>query len=126
MIRGERLPNIFKYDVIRRMYHNAKVKCVGYKRGRSKSVPDSTAIRTMQARIKQTTRLIEMQIRKGGDDQSTMRKRNELVQRYQIMEKELYKQCEIEKQMTWAQWIKKLSALDYHKATITFYAEIRG
>ena len=126
MIRGERLPNIFKYDVIRRMYHNAKVKCVGYRKGRRKSVPVSTAIRTMQARIKQTTRQIEKQMRKDGDKQITKRKRNELVQRYQIMEKELYKQCEIEKQMKWAQWIKKLNALDYHKATRSFYAEVRG
>ena len=87
--------NIFKYDVIRRMYHNAKVKCVGYRKGLVKTVPVSTAISTMQARIKQT-RQIEQQMRKGGDDQSTMR-RDELVQRYQLIEKELNDQFKIEK-----------------------------
>ena len=68
---------------------------------------------------------IEKEIRKDEDERGAMKRRNTLVQRYQTLEKELYKLNETEKHSKWAQWIKKLNTLDYTKATRRFYKEIR-
>ena len=50
---------------------------------------------------------------------------SELIQKFRILEKDLYEVWTQEKQTQWALWLKKLNNLGYHKATREFYAELR-
>ena len=50
---------------------------------------------------------------------------SELIQKHQLLEKDLYAVWTEEKQTQWALWLKKLNNLDYTKATREFYTELR-
>ena len=126
LLRGERLPSIHTYDIISRIYENAKVKYIGYRKGSRKIAPATTVIRTIQAKINQTIALIERERRREGENRENRKQLKILMHRYLLLEKELYNQWEIEKQQKWSQWIKKLNSLDYKKATRIFYSEIRS
>ena len=79
----------------------------------------------MQARIKQVIAQIGREKRKKGEKYSSTKHLERLIQRYQILENELYNQWREDKHRIWAQWIKKVNALDHKKATRKFYSEIR-
>ena len=91
-----------------------------------KAVPVHMAIKTIQAKIRQTIAQIDRERRKIEDKRCTKQENEVLVQRYRILEKELYNQWEREKYQRWTEWIKKLNVLDHNKATRTFYSERRS
>ena len=64
LLRGERLPSIYTYDIISRIYENAKVKYIGYRKGSRKIAPATTVVRTIQAKIIQTIALLERERRR--------------------------------------------------------------
>ena len=68
LLRGEKPPNIYTYKTIRRIYTNAKVKYIGYRKGRRKQVPVPMAVRTIQAKINETAELIERAKRMKGQN----------------------------------------------------------
>ena len=53
LLRGSRPPSTYNYKVLSRLYHNAKVKCIGYSKGRYKTDPVPVAVKTVQAQVKQ-------------------------------------------------------------------------
>ena len=105
ILRGERPPNIYTYNTISRIYNNAKVKYVEYRRGRKKVIPLPMVVRTMQAKINQTRAQIEQRNMKNEKDRKNGQV-EELINRYQILETELYKIWRNEEHRRWAQWIK--------------------
>ena len=62
LLRGDRLPSTYTYKVIRRIYENAKVKYIGYRKGGRKTAPLPIAIRTIQAKRNTTNALIEREL----------------------------------------------------------------
>ena len=96
LVRGERLPSSYTYKVIRKIYENAKAKYIGYRSGRRRSAPPPTAVRTIQAKINQTNAQIDREMKNQGDKLRNSKKVALLMQRYQILEKELYSQWRIE------------------------------
>ena len=106
MLRRNKTDKAYKYNIIRRIYHNAKVKYIGYRKEGSKEAPLTMAIKTTQARIKQTIAQIEREKREDRGGQRSTKQIEVLMQRYQIQEKELYKIWLTEKHQRWVQWIK--------------------
>ena len=106
VLRGERLPSFYTYKTISRIYNNAKVKYIGYRKGKRKKAPIPMVVRTMQAKIKQTIALIDRERRMEEGKFVNAERVELLIQRYQILEKELYEVWRIEKHQRWAQWIK--------------------
>ena len=102
------------------------MKYIGYRKGRRKQVPVPMAVRTIQAKINETAALIERAKKLKGQNFGKTEQEAVLIQRYQILEKELYKLWRNEKCERWAQWIKNLIKLDHIKATREFYREIRS
>ena len=84
------------------------------------------AVRTMQAKIRQTIALIEREKQKRGKKCKNTGQMDILIQRYQLQEKELYALYTIEKNRRLVEWIEKLNKLDYSRATRKFYKEIRS
>ena len=64
IIRGKSKDNIYKYDVLRRLYRNAKKRVIGYKRPQHRWITTSLSVKTMQEKI----RLTNAKIRRGGRD----------------------------------------------------------
>ena len=64
---------------------------LGYQR-ESKAVQVPTAIRTTQAKIKQTMAQIERERRKSEDERHSKHQKDVLLQKYRLLEKDLYKQ----------------------------------
>ena len=126
LIRGNRQPSMYKYVVLRRIYHNAKVKRVGYKKNNSRFAPVPMSVKTVQAQMNQTMTLIQRETEGTKAGEGTSQRGKALIQRYQSMEKELYAVWTQEKQRKWARWVRKLNNLDHSKATRAFYAELKS
>ena len=126
LIRGNKKPSIQKYDVLRRIYHNAKVKRVGYKMNNSRDTPVPMSVKTVQAQMNQTMTHIQRETNRVGGRGGTTEKQKELIQRYQSMEKELYSVWTQERQRKWAIWVRKLNNIDHSKATRAFYKELKS
>ena len=59
-----------------------------------------------------------------ADEKKTQETLGLLIQKYQLQEKKLYELSNIENNRIWAEWIRKLNALDHNKATRAFYREL--
>ena len=125
MIRGTRNPSIHNYSLLRRLYHNAKVKCIGFSKRRHRKAPVPMSVKTVQAQIIQTTSQIERELRRVAEGKKSAKKPQELIEKLQRLEKELYTVWSQEKQISWAIWVKKLNKLDHSKATRAFYTELK-
>ena len=125
LIRGKRLSNIYNYRVLKRIYKNAKVKNIGYRKQGRNVTPSSMPIKTTQAKLMQTAGQINRVMRTEGEGQRRLKKIDALIQRYHILEKEIFEIWKREKQERWEQWIQKLNVLDHKKATREFYSEIK-
>ena len=125
LIRGQRNPTIYNYSVLRKLYHNAKVKCIGFSKRRNKKAPVPISVKTMQAQIIQMTSQIEREQRRASERKTKAKKPQELIDKLQRLEKELYTVWTHEKQIKWANWVKKLNKLDHSKATRAFYSELK-
>ena len=124
LIRGTKKPQIYTYKVLRRLYHNAKVKIVGFRKMSSRAAPVPTSVKTVQAQMNQTMSRIERVSAEGNKD-IEHKTTQDLIQRYQRLENQLYAVWTEERQTQWAEWLRKLNSLDNHKATRAFYAELR-
>ena len=89
LIRGEREPKIYTYKVISSIYQNAKAKYIGYRKRERKKEPVTMAVRTMQAKIKQTLAQIDREKKKEEEQSSSTKEIDILIQIYQLLEKEL-------------------------------------
>ena len=124
LIRGDKKPSMYTYKVLRRIYYNAKVKRVGFKKTKSNAAPIPTSVKTVQAQMNQTMTEIK-KISNWPSPEGNPQAPEELIQRYQVLEKELYSVWTQEKQNQWVQWLRKLNILDKQRATREFYAELR-
>ena len=132
LIRGERKPSVYNYNVLRKLYHNAKVKCIGYSKKRHKKAPVPISVKTVQAQIIQTTNQIEREKTRVSNIKTKVSKRKidaealkKQIGKLQRLEKELYVVWDQEKQIRWAKWVKKLNKLNLAKATRAFYSELK-
>ena len=125
ILRGKKTPHIYKYGNLRRIYQNAKVKYIGYRKEGRNITPMPAAIRKIQAAINQTVAQITREKRPEKIGERKPKEMEVLIHRYKILEKELYELWEAEKKQSWVQWIKKLNTLDHSKATREFYSEIK-
>ena len=123
-IRGTRTPGIYNYKVISRLYHNAKVKCIGFRKGGRPKPPVPIAVRMQQISLNKTAAEINELSRLTADEKKTQETLGLLIQKYQLQEKKLYELSNIENNRIWAEWIRKLNALDHNKATRAFYREL--
>ena len=123
-LRGDRNPSIYTYEVLSRLYQNAKIKCIGYRKEGRKRESVAIAVRTQQAKLNQTA--AELKDERGREVEGKNRKKsmNLMIQRYQLQEKELYALWEEEKNRKWAKWTRKLNTLDHNRATRAFYWEM--
>ena len=124
LLRGPRNPSIYNYSVLRKLYHNAKVKCIGFSKRRHKKAPVPISVKTMQAQVIQMTSQIEREQRRVSERKTRAKTPQELIEKLQRLEKELYTVWTQEKQIRWAVWVKKLNKLDHSKATRAFYSEL--
>ena len=124
VIRGDKEPSIYSYKVLRKLYYNAKVKRVGFRKAQNKATPIPTSVKTIQAHMHQTMSQIT-EISSKPQKAREPKRTTELLQKYQILEKDLYAVWTQEKQTQWALWLKKLNNLGYTNATREFYAELR-
>ena len=124
LIRELRRPSIYNYRVLSKLYHNAKVKCIGFSKGQCKKAPVPMTVKTVQAQVIQVTAQIETKLRMTRVRGKNTKTTQELIERLQRLEKMLYTVWEEEKQMRWAKWVRKLNNLDHSKATRAFYAEL--
>ena len=122
--RGTRTPGIYNYKVISRLYHNAKVKCIGFRKGGRPKPPVPIAVRMQQISLNKTAAEINELSRLMADEKKTQETLGLLIQKYQLQEKKLYELSNIENNRIWAEWIRKLNALDHNKATRAFYREL--
>ena len=106
LIRGKRLSNIYNYRVLKRIYKNAKVKNIGYRKQGRNVTPSSMPIKTTQAKLMQTAGQINRVMRTEGEGQRRLKKIDALIQRYHILEKEIFEIWKREKQERWEQWIQ--------------------
>ena len=83
------------------------------------------SVKTVQAQIIQTTSQIERELRRVAEGKKSAKKPQELIEKLQRLEKELYTVWSQEKQISWAIWVKKLNKLDHSKATRAFYTELK-
>ena len=124
---SETKPTMNRYAVLSKMYRSAKEKHIGYRKPGRRIVPESVVIRTLQEKINETTAMIEREKTRSRSRNTQNRTEMEvLVQRLTFLEKELYTQWENNQHRKFARWLDKLNTLDYHKATRTFYAEMRS
>ena len=123
-IRGTITPSIYNYEVISRLYHNAKVKCIGYRKSGRAKAPVPIAVRMQQISLNNTVEEIKGMNKRTADKKKTQETLGLLIQKYQIQEKKLYDLWKIESNRRWAEWIRKLNALDHNKATRAFYREL--
>ena len=96
LIRRQRTPkaqeSIYRYDVVSRLYRNAKIKNIGYRNERKKRKPETLVIRTLKEKIKETNAMIERELGKRREkDKEANEEIDALVYRLSILEKELYK-----------------------------------
>ena len=124
LIREQRQPSIYNYHVLRKLYYNAKVKCIGFSKGQRKKVPVPMTVKTVQAQVIQVTAQIETKLSETRVRGKITKTAQELIERLQRLEKMLYTVWEEEKQRRWAKWVRKLNNLDHSKATRAFYAEL--
>ena len=125
LLRETRHPSIYNYGVLRKLYHNAKVRCIGFSKGRNKKTPVPMSVKTIQAQITQATSQIEREMRTASERNSEAETPQELIEKLQRLEKLLYSVWTQEKQMRWAKWVRKLNLLDHSKATRAFYSELK-
>ena len=123
-LRGNRTPSTYTYEVLSRLYHNAKIKCIGYRMGGRKKEPLSIAVKTQQVKLNQTADEINKVRKKEVEGRIKNESMALLIQRYQLQEKELYALWDREKNRRWADWTRKLNTLDYNRATRAFYWEL--
>ena len=125
LLRGPRNPSIYNYSVLRKLYHIAKVKCIRFSKRRHKKAPVPISVKTMQAQVIQMTSQIEREQRRVSERKTREKTLQELIEKLQRLEKELYTVWTQEKQIRWAVWVKKLNKLDHSKATRAFYSELK-
>ena len=63
LIREQRLHSIYNYNVLSKLYYNAKVKCIGFSKEQCKKVPVPMTVKTVQAQVIQVTAQIETKLR---------------------------------------------------------------
>ena len=97
---------------------------MGFIKAQIKAAPIPTSVKTIQAHMHQTMSQIT-EISSKPQIARKPKRTTELIQKYQILEKDLYAVWTQEKQTQWALWLKKLNNLGYTKATREFYAELR-
>ena len=71
------------------------------------------------------TSQIEREQRRVSERKTREKTLQELIEKLQRLEKELYTVWTQEKQIRWAVWVKKLNKLDHSKATRAFYSELK-
>ena len=125
LLRETRQPSIYNYGVLRKLYHNAKVRCIGFSKRRNKKAPVPMSVKTVQAQITQATSQIEREKRKASERNSKFETPQELIEKLQRLEKALYSVWTQEKQMRWAKWVRQLNQLGYSQATRAFYSELK-
>ena len=69
LIRGKRLPTIYNYRVLKRIYQNAKIKNIGYRKKERNVAPTSIPIKTTQAMLMQTADQINRVMRIEREEQ---------------------------------------------------------
>ena len=124
---GPEGPSIYKYEVLNRLYRNAKKKNIGYRKQSTQRVPQTLVIKTLQEKINETTTMLERESAKTGRDETEVSRNIEaLVHRMNLLERELYSQWTKSQQRKFSKWLGKLNTLDYYKATRTFFAELNS
>ena len=86
-LRGPKLPIIYNYSVIKKLYQNAKIKCVGYWKGRHKTVPIPMSVKTVQAQVSQTTSLISRELRTATTTRGARSETVQLIEKLKRLEK---------------------------------------
>ena len=119
-LRGDRNPSIYTYEVLSRLYQNAKIKCIGYRKEGRKRESEAIAVRTQQAKLNQTAAELKDERRREAEGENRKKSMNLMIQRYQLQERELYALWEREKNRQWAKWTRKLNTLDHNRATRAF------
>ena len=125
VLRALKPPSIYQYDILRRIYLNAKVHCIGYSKRIGNRVPTPVVVKTIQAQMMQTADIINRERAEANDSEQKVMLSRQLIQKYQTLEKQLYSFYEQEKQRRWEQWVRKLNNLDHVRATRAFYAELK-
>ena len=80
ILKGKNTPKIYQYDVLRRIYLQAKERLIGYKKPQQNIIPLSFPVKTMQEEIQ----LTNARIRSGDGDTAF------LINTLRIQEKQLY------------------------------------
>ena len=106
LLRGTRQPSIYNYNVLRKLYHNAKVRCIGFSKRRSKKAPVPMSVKTVQAQVTQMASQIESEKRRAGEKNTGAETIQELIEKLQRLENVLYTVWTQEKQTRWAKWVK--------------------
>ena len=120
LLRGARQPSFYNYDVLRRLYHNAKVRCIGFSKMRCKKAPVPMSVKTVQAQVTQIASQIESEKRMSCEEDAGAGTPQKLIEKLQRLEKVLHTVWTQEKQTRWAKWVRKLNNLDHSKATRAF------
>ena len=122
--RGKKpIPN--PYSVLSKIYFKAKERNIGYRKARSRIIPENLIIRSLQEKIKETSAMIEREVEANRTRKKARNKEIDvLVHRLSLLENELYNQWESNRHKQFAKWLNKLNGLNFHKATRTFYSEI--
>ena len=118
LIRKQTTPgahrSIYRYEIVSRMYRNAKKKYIGYRNKRKKIVPATLVIRTLQEKIKETNAMIEKEsVQLKEEDMVVNEGIDALVNRLSILENELYKQWTVNQHRKFAKWLGKLNKLGW-------------
>ena len=84
-------PSIYQYEVLSRLYRNAKRKNIGYRKQSKKQVPHTLVIKTLQEKIKETSTIIERESVNTRTEGTEVSKDIEaLVHRLSLLEKAIY------------------------------------